>query len=516
MHPFTPSPFEASRTLMPWMCVALEVLHNKAISPTVLVRSVLTPRRMLRTRALLDSLTGRPALADCRSSSGGSALSIISPTETSTGSVGDGQTSHDITSPPPAHTQAIITALVQILTESPPSHNWTTVSLAALLLAQLAAGTRNQIILDDNLTAELIQAQAKHSAEIRAMLLSADEPSTSIGDVMSNAVIGCGSWKALVKCLVDLANSSAETLRNKVESESRHIFSLDRLAAASLTTTGLQSPQMKAHSAPRNRRSSASSSTFNPPPPLPPRISLSSSRTSLATAPSPFDSEVHQDTALLAAVYQAHYLKRLAISASKENGGKMPPLSNYSGNLMRWLGKEIGECPDDCMSATVIDNLAKRALPKGTLRLGFPARVVCTDGHLLVYHQDETTPELVWPLADVTVITIDTSSNDSSSPLLRIVDTEFPDFFFAPRPKQLGGINVNAGTPTTFVGGRRRGDSHRPKLLPYSYVSSRKGLDISMRFADKVLFDSTASALREGVVKSRKALAGIYLNHSVI
>ncbi|KAJ1929250.1 hypothetical protein EC988_010119, partial [Linderina pennispora] len=95
VHPFTPSPFEASRTLMPWMCVALEILHNKAIGPTVLVRSVLTPRRMLRTRALLDSLTGRPAVADCRSSSGGSALSVLPSiaNATSAMSTSDGLTS---------------------------------------------------------------------------------------------------------------------------------------------------------------------------------------------------------------------------------------------------------------------------------------------------------------------------------------------------------------------------------------------------------------------------------------
>ncbi|KAJ1724240.1 Protein CL16A, partial [Coemansia biformis] len=68
VHPFVPSPFESSRTLAPWLCVVLEILRNKAISPTTLVKSVLTPRRMLRTRALLESLTGSVSVDDCCSS----------------------------------------------------------------------------------------------------------------------------------------------------------------------------------------------------------------------------------------------------------------------------------------------------------------------------------------------------------------------------------------------------------------------------------------------------------------
>ncbi|KAJ2574742.1 Protein CL16A, partial [Coemansia sp. RSA 1836] len=168
-NPFIPSPFEPSRTLTPWLCVVLEALDNKALSPTVLVKSVLTPRRMLRTRALLESLTGGAALApdDWRSDSAQSTLSSQTPHSIAGGDPAT-PTAQPLLLPP--LTQTIVTAMVHMLADSPPPHSWPTICLAAHVLAQLTRSSRGHVVLDPSLADELVQAQRQHSAELRAML----------------------------------------------------------------------------------------------------------------------------------------------------------------------------------------------------------------------------------------------------------------------------------------------------------------------------------------------------------
>ncbi|KAJ1800321.1 Protein CL16A, partial [Coemansia sp. RSA 2399] len=188
---FVPAPLEPSRTLAPWACIALEVLGNKAISPSALVKSVLTPRRMLRTRALLDSLTGDDA--------------------------SDSNGSH---SPPqqqqqPNNSQLASTAVASmayVLMDDLHMHSWITVDLAALLISELCRSPNGQIVIEDQeLARKLVAARNSQSAELRAMLLSTGS--------------GSGMWKIVVKCLVDFANSAADTLRIKAQAEGKHIFS---------------------------------------------------------------------------------------------------------------------------------------------------------------------------------------------------------------------------------------------------------------------------------------------------
>ncbi|KAJ2859248.1 hypothetical protein FB639_005808, partial [Coemansia asiatica] len=197
-HPFVLSPFETSRTLTPWLCAALELLNNKAISPTTLARSVLTPRRMLRTRALLESLTGSPpGLNDCRSfSSNTSALTLSHQPSTHVGSSTANSNPSSLAELPP-YTQAIAASMVQVLADSPASHNWMTIDLAALLLVQLTRSSRGGIVLEPGLADELEHAYAAHSAELRALLLSSSSSSSCQDTSNNETLIPRGSWKIL-------------------------------------------------------------------------------------------------------------------------------------------------------------------------------------------------------------------------------------------------------------------------------------------------------------------------------
>ncbi|KAJ2834847.1 Protein CL16A [Coemansia sp. 'formosensis'] len=494
-NPFIPSPFEPSRTLMPWLCVALEVLGNKAISPTVLVKSVLTPRRMLRTRALLESLTGGAALApdDWRSDSAQSTLSSQTP-HSLTGEL--------TTAPPllqlPPLTQTIVTAMVHILADSPPSHTWPTICLAANVLALLARSSRGLVILDSGLSDELVNAQRQHSAELRATLMAVDElaePDDTGSEHSSSNSSSCStsasamtmvvSWKVLVKCLFDFANSSADTLRNKIQSESRHTFALHP--------------------------------TIKPPP--------------LISALSPFDSSgggAPQDAVLAAQLHQAHCLKRLV--AASANGGvdsshSVPAKGLYAADLHRWLGAHVNAASiaggEDALlwrSATIIDNAAKHALPKKTMRLGFPASVACLDGVLVIRQATGTADDivLVWPMADLAVARVHDEPSDAGHlPTLRLTDTPFPPLFFPALPQSMGGIPTSV---TSLPLSPLKSRSVSPtKRLQYAYLGSQqRSLDISLRFRDAMECADVLGLLQRHVVVSRKGLASIYLKHNVI
>ncbi|KAJ1964053.1 Protein CL16A [Dipsacomyces acuminosporus] len=570
-HPFTPSPFESSRTLIPWLCLSLEILLNKAIGPTTLVKSVLLPRRMLRTRNLLESLTGLPSLPDYQSSSIGSVVSSTPNNPSSSVTTG--------TAPLfPAPTQSILTSLVQILTDTPPSHNWVTIDLAALLLLQLAQNAKGGIQLDAGLTEELVQSQSNHSAELRSKLVSHD---TDDSDLAEKEFIALGSWKILVKCLVDLANTNSQTLRNKIESESNYIFSLDRpttaanLAPSLAQTLGSdatkerqpqQSVMQRLAFIAQNRKSSASSATCNPQPPnqqLDKVYSpVMSSRASIVTAstPSPFDTDAaQQEMALLATVHQAFYLKKLCQSTStpptttparrlssptNSLGDWLNSRGLYIDELAKWLGASLPATEDgnngsdnsklSSFEATVIDSRAKRALPKGMIKLGFPAQVACQNGCMIIRQLNNSDSsskeaELIWPLADVSVVEMEPEGVSESPYRLRLSDPPFPELFFPARPRSMGGININSLFISSNSGGkmlRSGGFAQKPrskstpagnsKLLLYSYFGSQFGLDIVLRFADKLHMDLAKVLLQKNAQQSRHKLARIYLDYQLI
>ncbi|KAJ2742574.1 Protein CL16A [Coemansia sp. BCRC 34301] len=437
-NPFIPSPFEPSRTLVPWLSAVLEVLGNKAISPTALVKSVLVPRRMLRTRALLESLTG-----DWRSDSAQSTASSLAD---------------HVTLPP--LTQTIVTAMVHVLTDHPPAHSWPAVSLAGHVVAQLTSSARGHVVLDPGgLADELIQAQSRHSAELRAMLMDVDEleDDTDSEHTGSSGTTTGGSaicWKTLVKCLFDFANSNSDTLRSKIQSESRHVF-----ATQPVTTPA-----------------------------------------------SPFEVQggsTHEQV-FLARLYQAHCLKRL-VAAHPDS----PILAKdpYTSDLYRWLGAHITpdmQILDDAWcSATVIDNTAKHALPKRATRLGFSAMLSCIDGILVIRQLANESPvELIWPMADLVITRVHDEMTDAGHlPTLRISDTPFPPLFFP--PPSADGIP----TPTNVLRGKR---------LRYSYLGEYCALDFSVRFRDPMECDNAWGLLSRNVAVSRRALADIYLNYNVI
>ncbi|KAJ2833133.1 Protein CL16A [Coemansia furcata] len=498
--PFIPSPFEPSRTLMPWLCVALEVLGNKAISPTVLVKSVLTPRRMLRTRALLESLTGGAALApdDWRSDSAQSTLSSQTPHSLA----GELTAAPPLLLQLPPLTQTIVTAMVHILADSPPSHTWPTICLAANVLALLARSSRGLVVLDSGLADELVSAQRQHSAELRVTLMAVDElaepddtdsehsNSSNSSSTSASMMAMVVSWKVLVKCLFDFANSSTDTLRNKIQSESRHTFALHP--------------------------------TIKPPP--------------LISAQSPFDSSsggggAPQDAVLTAQLHQAHCLKRLV--AASASGGvdslhSVPAKGLYAADLHRWLGAHVnaasiaGGSEDDLLwrAATVIDNAAKHALPKKTMRLGFPASVACLDGVLVIRQAMGTANAddivLVWPMADLAVARVHDEPSDAGHlPTLRLTDTPFPPLFFPALPQSMGGIHTSVtALPLSPLKSRLVSPMKR---LQYSYLGSQqRSLDISLRFRDAMECADVLGLLQRHVVVSRKGLASIYLKHNVI
>ncbi|KAJ2084636.1 hypothetical protein GGI09_007182, partial [Coemansia sp. S100] len=255
------------------------------------------------------------------------------------------------------------------------------------------------------------------------MLLSVDEltesdvadsdhssNSSSASTSTTPAVI---SWKVLVKCLFDFANSSADALRNKIQSESRHTFALH--------------PDIK--------------------PTLP-----------LISALSPFDSGgAPQDAVLAANLHQAHCLKRLVAASpnsaiDSHSTTAVQAKGLYSADLHSWLGAHTGativERGKELLwrSTTTIDNTTKHALPKKTMRLGFQASVTCLDGILVIRQAAATNGagdviELIWPMADLIVTRVlDEPSDAGHLPTLRLTDTIFPPLFFSPLPQSMGGI----------------------------------------------------------------------------
>ncbi|KAJ2142698.1 Protein CL16A [Coemansia sp. RSA 564] len=499
-HPFIPSPFESSRTLTPWLCAVLEVLRNKAISPTALVKSVLTPRRMLRTRALLESLTGTASLNDC-SSSVQSALSMspaIGPSVVTSHAMHNDE--QPIKAPPlPPFTQTIATAMVQILAEDPPTHTWITIDLAALVLAQLARSQRGHLILDSSLHDELVLAQRTRSAELRALLMPANTDSAE-----SNEQIACGSWKVLVQCLCDLANSDSETLTMKVQFEARHIFAPERSEPTA--------PPSPTHS-PAIRRSSTSSATVNPLSLFAKSIitpiseslrSTHSSHTSLHSL-SPFEALTPYHVLLSASIHQAFHLQRLCKAAASSK--PIVSRGSFVPDLQQWLGQHIHTVTDPHYVVTCIDNTAKHGLPRSVPRLGFPALVHCLDGCLVIHHQADHRLELVWPLADI-VVDCEDPVDSGSLPSLRIRDTMFPPLFFPPRPTSMGGIN----TVTRTTRARTNSEIKPRHLAQYAYLG-RHALDISLRLNDPHTLHNLVS---EHITVSRHKLAAIYLDHTVV
>ncbi|KAJ2079987.1 Protein CL16A [Coemansia sp. RSA 988] len=575
-HPFIPSPFEPSRTLIPWLCVVLEALRNKAISPTAFVKSVLTPRRMLRTRALLESLTGTASIHDCCSSSNRSVLTMspiipasnspplplpsVTPLqlEDSAAYVPSGTQTPRAQSvapaavagtghaPLPPFTQTIATAMVQILSDFPPSHNWITIDLAALLLVQLTRNARGHLILDSSLSDELHLAQRTHSAELRAMLLAVDNSSTSETNCPDEGPdcgpIGCGSWKVLVQCLVDMANSDSETLGIKVQSEARHIFATERLSEIIATAPTMGSTGLPSSLSSNRRGSSESSATArntnningnN----IASASPQSSSHKSLHTLQySPFDSGTPRDTSLAASIHQAFHLGHLCRAADNHSSKsvKINPRAIIAPDLQKWLGTHLAESPNSgedenpLFTVTVIDNAVKQGLPRNITRLGFHANIQCREGCLLIRYPSNiatednlsmTQPvELVWPLADVSVVSEDDHSDDGSRTVLRIRDTVFPQLFYPPRPTSVGGINTSARRrkiSKVLPQQQHEKDEKLEHLIHFSYFGSKRPLDLSFRSSDDQS-NSILHLLRTHIAISRKRLADIFISHGIV
>ncbi|KAJ2645943.1 Protein CL16A [Coemansia sp. RSA 1250] len=542
-HPFIPSPFEPSRTLVPWLCAVVEILRNKAIGPTTLVKSALTPRRMLRTRALLESLTGTTSLSnrDCCSSNSGCSLSanVQPPTIAAIAASSPplNATADSQASPPlPPHTQTIATAMVQILAEDPPSHTWITVDLAALVLAQLTRSSRNgRLVLDPSLSSELAQAQHTRSAELRALLLATNEGTEP-------DQIGCGSWKVLAQCLADFANSDAETLTMKVQFEARHVFAPEPTSpnlspmppGSPSSVPPMQPPSLQQQQ--QFRRSSTSSSTANPLALLtkavisPLTTSLASTHSSHTSLPSlslsPFETPTPHHVSLAASIHQAFRLRLLCAAASI---CPQPSSNSFVPSLQAWLGQQITSIASLSaetigFSASVIDNAAKRELPRNVTRLGFSASVVCHGGCLIIEQAHEPAVlEMVWPLADITAELEQEPADGTNGPLcvLHIRDTTPPEpLFFPPRPASMGGINVTSTARKTnrFRSSTNTSNSHiasKRHLAQYSYFG-RHPLDISLRLGNAGVCNELYNSLRLHCTISRQMLANIYIDHDVL
>ncbi|KAJ2779636.1 Protein CL16A [Coemansia javaensis] len=478
-HPFIPSPFEPSRTLAPWLCAVLEVLRNKAISPTALAKSALTPRRMLRTRALLDSLTGAAPRDDvCSTASSVSARTVMappgaaaalgsprqSPAEALPRSTASGSSTPHTLPPPPAgplppHTQAIAAGMVQVLADAPPTHSWITIDLAALVLAQLTRSARGPPALDPVLGAEAALAQRTHSAELRAMLLTAGDDAPAHG----------GSWKVLAQCLADLANRDHSTFTLKLQFEARHIFARQN---------GAWLESLPA-SAAASRKASASASA------------------AAARPMSPFDSAMPRDALLKAAVHQALHLRRLA---------RPGPAPAFVPALRRWLGEHVGDTPGPAGD----DPVFAGAAVFGGSGAAVDVRVHCRDGFLVVYTQ-AAAPTLVWPLADATA----TEDPDPDGGVLRIADGPFPPLFFPPRPASLGGIGTatRRRTPTSpRARAAARGGGPQPRA---AYPAPHHALDIRLRLPGPSRGE-LARLVSAQAAASRRALADILLAHDLV
>lgn len=492
-HPFIPSPYESSRTLVPWLLLVLDILSNKAISPTTLVKSVLVPRRMLRTLSLLTSLTGgrqrqtNKVLSLTRGGTSSSSSSSLSSNSEDTSIVQSMTAKID---PLPQPTQTIVTAMVQILTQdfALPTHTWITVYLASLVLTQLtkvSSAALSVIRLDQGMFEELQQAQCTRAAVMQATLL--------------DGTLTAGLWKTLVKCLVEFANADSETLCNKVESECRYIF-------------GSQ------HQQPASDPSS------------PPRSSSTSSATATALnnqeydTSSPFDRAGLDEMGLLANLYQVHHLNRLLDQASANIPSTESNKNNsYRTDLRNWLGTSIattGDIQEQLLSATVIDNGgAKSALlpRRGITRLGFDAQVTCQNGCLVIVtsSNDNNDIQLVWPLADTIAKQILEHTDAADLPTIQLSDTSFPAWFFPPLPHSMGGIHPSALLPprnNQYIAG------NAGKKLNYAYFDQRpqRSLDISLRFKSPEICTSVMELIKTHVVVSRRSLADIYLKHKII
>ncbi|KAJ2448038.1 Protein CL16A [Coemansia sp. RSA 2336] len=535
-HPFIPSPFEPSRTLVPWLCAVVEVLRNKAIGPTTLVKSALTPRRMLRTRALLESLTGSTSLSnrDCCSSSSGCSTPANAPPPTIAAAVAasspplNAPANPQASSPPlPPHTQTIATAMVQILAEDPPSHTWITVDLAALVLAQLTCSSRSgRLTLDPSLSSELAQAQRTRSAELRALLLATNEGAEP-------DQIGCGSWKVLAQCLADFANSDAETLTMKVQFEARHVFAPEP-SSPLLSPVPPASPSSVPPVPPvqQLRRSSTSSSTANPlalftkaviSPLAASLASTHSSHTSLLSL-SPFETPTPHHVSLAASIHQAFRLRLLCAAASI---CPQPSSTPFVPRLQAWLGQSITSiaalaAETAGVAASVIDNAAKRELPRNVTRLGFAATVICHDGCLVIEQAREPAVlEMVWPLADTTVELEREPADGANGPLcvLHVRDTTPPEpLFFPPRPASMGGINVSSTARKTNRFRSNTSNSlmaSKRHLAQYAYFG-RHPLDISLRLGNAHICNELYASLKLHCKISQQMLANIYIDHDVI
>ncbi|KAJ1667559.1 Protein CL16A [Coemansia sp. RSA 1646] len=459
-HLFVPSPLEPSRTLAPWACIALEVLSNKAISPSTLVKSVLTPRRMLRTRALLDSLTG-----DCNSDSN----------------------SNGSQSPPLGNQRQLsstaVASMVHVLIDDSHMHSWITVDLAALLLSELCKSPNGTVLIEgQELVSKLVDARNSHSTELRLMLLS----------------MGSGLWKTMVKCLIDFANSTPDTLRIKAQAEGKHIFSNTQLSE-------------------RPEKQQRPVSPFESPP----------------------EQRCCTDRAFEAMVHQVYNIKWICSSF----GNQSPPLQrtpddettgsqklkngSYARDLHAWIsgGDHMSNWEDVYSSgfeSVVIDNAAKNALPRSVSKLGFTARIACHDGCLLIWQnqsneEENRQPDLVWPLADVAITETTLKTDACELPALCLTDTPFPQPFFPARPQSLGGISISA----SFIGpssARFRKSLARSssKLYQYSYVGKQRALDISLRFMDDLECADAEGLLQKHAQVSRQLLSEILFKHNVI
>ncbi|KAJ2657011.1 Protein CL16A [Coemansia sp. RSA 1200] len=526
-QPFVPSALESSRTLAPWACIALEVLSNKAISPSALVKSVLTPRRMLRTRVLLDSLTGDVT-------SNGS-------------SVGSDNSSDSQTPPQPQPINAsarppaskVIVSMVHVLTDSMNLHSSITIDLAALLISELCRmpPPDNRIVIDDHeLTGKLLDAQHLLSTELRSMLLS-------IGG-------GTGLWKTAVKCLLDFANATPDMLRIKAEAEGKHIFA----CAEPLQHQNQDRDQSQDQDQKQKQNS--------------PNHSNKEGDGQRQRPASPFDTppemQFCSDRAFEAMFHQVYSIKRIC-SALGNNGNSN---SNSNSNSAGVSLQKSKECPyardlllwisgatllnDDGVygsgfDSVVVDNAAKNALPRSVSKLGISARIACHSGCLMIWHQQKQQkqqqskdngeedeeeerrrrllPDLLWPLADVTITETTLKTDACELPAIRLSDTCFPQPFYPPRPPSLGGITTVSSSSAARArkystiaqnNGDSSSNSNGCKLSQYSYTGTQRSLDISLRFTDDMECADAEGLLQHHALVSRQLLSEILFNHNVI
>ncbi|KAJ2547170.1 Protein CL16A [Coemansia sp. RSA 1933] len=479
---FVPSPHESSRTLAPWACIALEVLSNKAIGPSALVKSVLTPRRMLRTRALLDSLTGDD--------------------------ISDSNTNNIVHSPPLNNSQLASTAvasMIHILVDESHAHSWITVDLAALLISELCRSPNGQIMIDDQrLASTLVDARHSRSMELRSMLLSAES----------------GVWKIVVKCLVDFANSVPDTLRIKAEAEGKHIFSR--------TEHALQQDQRPA-------------SPFD----TPPEQNLCTDRSFEAMVHQVHNIKWICNSLVASSPPATSPQQQQQHSADNEvPETNINTRGSYARDLHAWISGGMvsqfqlsSEVENDAygsgFDSVVIDNAAKNALPRSVTKLGFSARIACCNGCLLIWQNQKPSnktdtsqhppspppaPDLVWPLADV-VITQTTLKTDACDlPAIRLTDSPFPQPFFPARPQSMGGISISSASmaPRSSARTRRPPVRSSRRLHQYSYVGTQRALDISLRFLDDLECADAEGLVQHHVLVSRQLLSDILFKHNVI